>query len=215
MANTDTKVQRTSKLVFLVGAGVSVPVGIPAMRGVYSSFLTRSKSGITEGERRTCTFLTEQLGIEPDLEEFLLAANAIGSFRESKLNAFVERSVSTLRDGPKIEAYRKRLVAQTERVEAVRHRILEHLARTCFEFDRDRAYKIFGNFVSAVADRGCPVFSTNYDFALEHVASENGIDVENNFRSRGTGQGQRWVWDDEIRFPTGGALTLIFEGWNY
>ena len=179
------------------------------MQGIYAGFLRKEKSGITDLELRTCKFLTGNLKVRPDLEEFLLAANAITNFRDSPLAAFVEASVSNRSYGTKIEEYRKRAKKRASQVEAVRNRILEFLARTCFEFDRPKAIEIFGEFVESIASAGYPVFSTNYDFALEHVAVTREIRVENNFEQHGRGQGQRWLWNDSINFPTGGALTLI------
>ena len=85
---------RAPRIMFLVGAGISIPVGIPAMQGIYAGFLRKEKSSITDLEQKTCKFLTENLKVRPDLEEFLLAANAITSFRNSPLAAFVEASVS-------------------------------------------------------------------------------------------------------------------------
>ena len=197
------------RMTFLVGAGISIPVGIPAMKGIYSGFLNKEESRITDSELETCRFLTGRLEVEPDLEEILLAANAISNFRNSPLAAFVETSVSPRSPTNKLNEYRGRARDSARRVEAVRRRILDYLAKKCFEFDRDKAGEIFGGIVEAIATAGYPVFSTNYDFALEHVAVKRNIRVENNFASQGRGPEQRWVWDESISFPTGEALTLI------
>lgn len=209
MNNSSTTDRGPPRIMFLVGAGISIPVGIPAMQGIYSDFLKKSKSDITDSELGTCRFLTETLKVEPDLEEFLLAANAICGFPDTALATFVEASVSTRLYGQRLEEYRSRAAERASEVDAVRTRILEYLARTCFEFERPKAEEIFGDFVEAISSAGYPIFSTNYDFALEHVAEEREIKVENNFRRQGRGQARRWVWDDSISFPTGEALTLI------
>lgn len=197
------------RMMFLVGAGISIPVGIPAMQGIYSDFLNKDESEITDSELKTCRFLTGKLKVEPDLEEFLLAANAICNFGDSPLAPFVEASVSTRSPSRKLNDYRSRVRNSATEVEAVRNRILGFLAKTCFEFHRDKAGEIFGDFVEAIATAGYPVYSTNYDFALEHVATNRDIRVENNFTRQGRGREQRWVWNDSISFPMGNALTLI------
>ena len=92
----------TSEVIFLTGAGFSVPIGIPAMRGIYRAFLNKAKSGITPDEKKTCRFFTEELGIEEDLEEFLLAANAIAEFHSSCMAPLVERQVSPQMRGKRV-----------------------------------------------------------------------------------------------------------------
>ncbi|MCY3732003.1 MAG: SIR2 family protein, partial [Rhodospirillaceae bacterium] len=194
-----------AKIMMLVGAGISIPIGIPAMREIYADFLERSKSNITDSEKRMCEFLTNELGVRPDLEEFLLAANTILDFPSSSLATFVEKSVSPKTDSKSLQGYRRRVTDRAERVQAIRKRILEFLSRACFKFNQDRSQKIFGEFVHAVSDVGCPVFSTNYDFSLEHVARKKDIAIEDNF----VASGERQIWNPEIHFPTGDALTLI------
>jgi hypothetical protein len=194
-----------SQIVVLVGAGVSIPIGIPAMRGIYSAFLNKTKSDITSAEKRTCEFLTKELGVEKDLEEFLLAANAVAEFESSSLAPFVEKAISARKTAGRLREYHDRLNTRIKDVLAVRTRILDFMSKTCFRFDRAKACDIFGGFVDAVSQKGCPIYSTNYDFALEHVAIERQIAIEDNFRE----QGQRQLWDRDIRFSTGNVLTLI------
>ena len=195
----------SAPIAFLLGAGVSIPIGIPAMSGIYSDFLKPSKSGITRSERSICELLIKKLGVMPDLEEFLLAANAVGDFGASSLSKFVEGCVSTRSDGRRIQDYRNRLAEKTDVLLSTRTRILQYLSETCFRFNRDRACVIFDNLVRVVADRGCPIFSTNYDFALEHVAIQRQLPIEDNFRQIG----ERRIWNPEINFQIGNALTLV------
>ena len=178
------------------------------MRGVFSNFLKKQESGISPAEKRVCKFLTDNLGIQPDLEEFLLQANAIEGFRDSILASFVERAVSRRPNTRKLDLYRRELSGRVGDVKTIRLRILEYLARLCFRFKEKKASDIFGNFVAAISAKGCPVFTTNYDSALEFVAGERGISVEDNFLQ--PEQPGSWqLWNPEIRFPTGNALTLI------
>lgn len=195
----------TSEVVFLVGAGVSIPTGIPAMQGMYRAFLNKAKSDITPNELKTCNFFTQKLSVAQDLEEFLLAANTIADLNHSSLASFVERSVSYKRGTILLRDYQTRLNKRIEEVVAVRKRILDFMSKTCFRFDRDKACEIFNNFVDAISKQGCPVYSTNYDFVLEHVARERRINVEDNFLQKG----QRQLWNPNIHFPLGEALSLI------
>ena len=202
--NADTKTD-ASEVVFLVGAGISMPINIPAMKGMYKAFLSKTNSEITPGERSTCTFFAQHLGVPEDLEEFLLAANVVADFKSSSLAPFVERALSDRKNTKRVRDYQTRLNKRIQDVVAVRKGILGFMSRTCFRFDRNKACDIFGEFVSATSKQGYPIYSTNYDFVLEHVAMVRKIPIEDNFHP----QGQRNLWNPDIHFPLGGALTLI------
>lgn len=101
--------------------------------------------------------------------------------------------------------YQRELNERIKDMSAVRKRILDFMSKTCFRFDRDKACNIFGNFVDAISQKGYPVYSTNYDAVLEHVAMERKIIIEDNFPI----QGQRYLWNPNVHFPLGEALTLI------
>ena len=195
--------------MILTGAGISVPVGIPAMRDLYSNFLKTSKSGITDREKRTCRLLTDQLQVNPDLEDFLVALNAMCEFEDTSLSLLVEKSLAPLGSINKLESYRKNLEIQIDRINEVRERILEYCTTVCFEFEREKSVQLFQGLINAVAQKGYPVFTTNYDFAFEHVAGNSEVDIENNFVAVGRGVAQRWIWRDEIEFAIGNFLTLV------
>jgi hypothetical protein len=56
-----------------------------------------------------------------------------------------------------------------------------------------------------VSKEGHPIYTTNYDFALEHVANERNIEIADNFLQKG----QRQLWNPKIHFPLGKVLTII------
>ena len=194
-----------SEVIFLIGAGASIPIGIPGMQGIYRAFLNKSKSSITSEEKRTCRFLTKNLGVPEDLEELLLSANAIAEFNLSSLGKLVEKCVSVRQSSKQVIIYRSRLKDRILDIATLKRRILDFLSDTCFKFDRTRAIEIFNGFVKGVSHRGYTVFTTNYDFALEYVATEQGITIHDNFVENG----QRNLWNESIQFPVGGALTLV------
>jgi hypothetical protein len=194
-----------SKVVFLIGAGVSIPVGIPAMKGMYKAFLDRAKSEITDDEKKSCYFLTQKLSISEDLEEFLLALNSICGFRSSCLAPFVERNLSERKGTSRLRDYQQRLSGRIQNANVTRERILNFMSETCFRFDRQKARDIFSNFVDAISQKGYPVYSTNYDSAFEYVARERDINIEDNFPQKG----QRRLWNPDIHFSLGDALTLV------
>lgn len=196
--------QAEADVLFLTGAGVSIPIGIPAMHGMFVAFLDKSRSGITQAEKRTCQLFTQDLGVPSDLEEFLVAANSISEFERTRVSALIERAVSQ-RSEKRLSDYRSHLRQYARDAETVRDRILDFMSRTCFQFDREKATEVFSGFVRAAATRGYPVYTTNYDFALEHVATENGIAVHDNF----VRQGRRDLWNENVDYPLGDGLTIV------
>lgn len=192
-------------VTILTGAGISIPVGIPAMGGMFTSFLDRSKSGITTKEKKLASFFCNELGAERDLEEFLLLANSIIELPNSGLSTLVERSISRQPNAKKLATYRNTLNAYVDHTKSLRDRILSHMARSCFQFDRARSEAIFSAFVRSTAQQGYPIYTTNYDFCLEHVAQELDLAINDNFVPKG----QRYIWNDKIQFNSENGLTLI------
>ena len=202
---SDRRTDEPPDVVFLLGAGASVHLGIPAMHGMYKAFLNKSKSGIGDKEKKTCQLFTKELGVKEDLEEFLLAANVIVESKGSSLLKLVERAISHRRASNRVLDYRKRLASSVSDVVAVRRSILDFLSRMCFQFDRGKAIATLDGFVKAVAAQGCPIYTTNYDFSLEHVAQEKDVEIQDNFIRKGL----RELWNPQMEFPIGNALTIV------
>lgn len=203
MSTTPTR--ENPEVIILTGAGISIAIGIPAMQGMFKAFMNRGDSGISAEEKRACEFFTKELCVTEDLEEFLVAANAITEFRSTSLSPLIERSISSRKNTRNITEYRQRLNDYEASAEKLRKRILEFMSRKCFQFDRDEANRLFTGFVTSIAKKGYPVYTTNYDFSFEHVAIENGIQINDNFSAKG----QRSLWNTSIDFPVGNALTIV------
>lgn len=197
--------QNSEKVIFLFGAGISIPIGIPAMEGTYREFINKKNTALTPVNRKTCEFFTKEMGISNDLEEFLLAANTLIEFKSSKLKRFVENNISKKPSATKVREFEKNLDSSIEEVRAIRIGILEFLSRKCFQFDREKALKINAGFVEIVSQLAHPVYSTNYDYAFEHVAIEKGLAIIDNFNKTG----QRYLWNKDINFEGNGGLKLI------
>ena len=140
------------EVVFLVGAGISIPIDIPAMGGMYKAFINRNNTETTSSQRSTCTFFNSRLGVPEDLEEFLVSANSIVDFKDSSLARLVEKALSTRRNTKNLTAYQLRLKNLIQDVIDVRRGILDFMSKTCFRFNRDKAREIFSDFLIAISN---------------------------------------------------------------
>lgn len=194
-----------NEVVFLFGAGISIPIGIPAMEGIYKAYMEQKKPSLSNKHKKVCELFTSDMGVKPDLEEFLLAANTILDFKGSGLSHFVKNNISKVKNTTRIKAFDKSIDASLNDIKEVRTGILEFLARECFKFDRKKAEKVNTGFVKTLSKIGYPTYSTNYDYAFEHVAKESNIRILDNFVTKR----QRVLWNDKIDFETGNGFRLI------
>lgn len=189
-----------SKIMFLFGAGSSVPLDIPAMKGIYTSFLDGSESKITRVEKKFCQTMTKEFGVNEDLEDFLLF---LDSLIESK-NSSLMKLVKSLKSKSQIQPYTKRFNNNIKTAKSVKTKILEYMSDTCFRFKRDKSIELYGEFIKAIS-KGYPIFSTNYDFVFEWIAEKLRINIDDNFIPKGG----RNIWNDKVQYNLGNALTLI------
>ena len=196
----EKNIKTPPKVIFLIGAGVSVPLGIPAMQGYFTSYMKNKNI-----DKKTCNMLINNLEVKEDLEDFLLAVNTIIEAKDSNFIKLVEKIIYRQKENSKLEEFRSKMNLQIDNIRLVRTSILEFMSKTCFQFERPKARDIFSNLIKAVAGSGYPIYTTNYDFAFEYVAQDYNITIQDNFIRKG----QRNIWNNKIEFPIGNALTII------
>lgn len=189
-----------SEIMFLIGAGSSVPLGIPAMREIYTSFLKNSEFKITAVEKKFCQTMTREFNVNEDLEDFLLFLN---SLIESK-NSSLMKLVKSLKGKSQIQSYTKRFNNNIKTAKSVKTKILEYMSHICFRYDRDKSIELYGEFIKVIS-KGYPIFSTNYDFVFESIAENLEIKIDDNFIQKRN----RNIWNDKVQYNLGNALTLI------
>lgn len=197
--------KQSGEIVFLIGAGASQSLNIPSMGGMFDAFLQQPRNRISTVDKRICRLFVDKFGVDRDLEEFLLAANTIVDKRTQSVWKLVEKTISPSMKGIRVEKHRARLQEFISDIKETRAHILDFMARICFQFDQQRARDMLTGFVSVVASKGFPVYTTNYDFALEFTAEENGISVDDNFFY----EGRREIWDPNIKYKFHGGLTIV------
>ena len=193
------------KVIFLIGAGASVSVGIPAMKGIFEDYLNPKKSGINKKQKTLCEFFINELDVERDLEEFLLAANLIIESPHSSLMRLVDRTIAKRKDNKKVDTFHQNFGRTIKGIEELRTSILNFMSRTCFKFNRELALDYFSEIIEAIASAGYPIFTTNYDFVYDYVAEDKKLRIYDNFSQSGLSK----LWDKNIAFPLGDGVTLI------
>jgi hypothetical protein len=191
------------KLMLLLGAGASIPVGIPGMVEMADRFQKDiGKEQLAhDGYEALIRF-----GAGTDVEQLLQLANAIIEFPNHNLGTFVEECVRGNRKDSRFvgEVSRRRNKIVRE-VSSFRERLLAWLTQTCLSFDRDKAYELFGTFAEVVSANGVPVFTTNYDGVLEFVAERKRIPIVDNFLKKGA----RSYWDPSLASFSDTGLRLV------
>ncbi len=197
--------KQSGEVIFLIGAGASQSLNIPAMGGMFDAFLQQPRTSISPDDRKICQMFIDKLGVDRDLEEFLLAANTIVDARTRSVWKLVEKIISPSMRGARVEKHRTKLQKYISHIKETREHILDFMAKTCFQFNQQKARSMLTGFVRAVARKGFPVYTTNYDFAFEYAAEENDITVHDNFILKE----RRKIWDPDIKYPLGKGLTIV------
>jgi len=180
----------SSEVVLLTGAGASVKLGIPAMEGMIRKYRQELDYGTQAG--RAMEYL-DSIRVAPDLEERLLAIERAIEFLETTDYKLVRRIIA--RDSEaRTATFRSRLNRLKTNMQVLRNHLLDWIAATCLRFSRDQAACIWGELCQVLADKGYPIFTTNYDFAVEEVAKAKGVTVVDNFIAKG----DRWFWDKSL-----------------
>lgn len=196
-----TEMENEGQVLLLVGAGASVGIGIPAMKGMVRQYRdTLTNDSLPQKGLATL----DQAGVESDLEEVLLEIERIDEFPNSGAYRALETKPSARRAGTADNARSVREIQRTTR--ALRKDILEWMSDTCLNFDRENAELIWGSLVESLRNRRTPVFTTNYDFAIEEIADDHGITVVDNFKP---GRHGRRFWDHSLRSFDKEGLTIV------
>ena len=194
-----------SEVIVLTGAGASVKLGIPAMEGMIRKYRQQLDYGTQAG--RAMEYL-DKIRVARDLEERLLAIERAIEFLDTTEYKLARRIIARGGEG-RARSFRSGLDRLKTGMEVLRNHLLNWIATRCFQYDRDEAERIWGELCKILADKAYPVFTTNYDFAMENTAKENGVTVVDNFMAIG----DRWFWDESLSsFDKAGLRVVKLHG---
>lgn len=190
-----------SEVVLLTGAGASVKFGIPAMKDMMRMYCEDTARG--KRATRALDYL-HSMGAVKDVEDTLLAIERAIEFPRTATYKLVRQIIarksagSPARFAPDFGKLRKDM-------QVLRGHLLGWIATTCFRFDRVEAERMWGELCKVLADKGYPIFTTNYDFAVEQVAQRSGVPVVDNFKVRQN----RWFWDESLSSFSNVGLRVV------
>lgn len=193
-----------SDVILLLGAGASIPTGIPGMAGMAEDLDASLDSG-SDAAKGLETL--RSLSTPDDVEEFLQLANEVIAFAGSPLEELVVDCVSPREGSSMLDKYHRRLSQHADEVSAFRRELLSFINAVCLRFDRQKAKDIYGDIVKALYKNGIPVFTTNYDSLLDHVASQVGIPVADNFAPDQSGR--RFFWDRSLKAFNSEGIPIV------
>jgi hypothetical protein len=191
-----------SDIVFLTGAGASIPVSIPGMAGMVSEF--KDNHGRDDQGRKAYDALIDA-GVQDDLEEVLQFCNRLIELRDTQITEILRHAVSPRR-GTGVSGVWRRLLERIESAELLKDELIRWIGDTCLGFDREKAEEIYGELVPLLAALNVPVFTTNYDGVFDEVARRKRVSVADNFVADKRG---RQFWDPTHRAFLRRGLRLV------
>jgi tetratricopeptide (TPR) repeat protein len=183
-------IQKPDDIIFILGAGASIPCGVPGMKEMHDLFMdslrdTPKYRDIVLSIKETDSRI-DQLGIE-----FLLEKFHILSLISSESNPDMIRTLFN------IEEQRSHLFPLFKEL---KDHITDFLFQCCSCFDEEEVKKFYGSFLrirEAVEDETIHIFSLNYDTCVECACRIENIDCSQGFNKDDNAE---WngVFDEEV-----------------
>lgn len=174
--------RKINDLIFLLGAGASVPVNIPDLKKFKDEFVTYCKKNQT---LYTALKVVLDYDRRQDLEELLInlySTTHLNRSIEAKL--IIDDLADTLQEGlklpgkiklkqqliggctSKIKAASSRLANKFEKLEA---HLLDFINKRCLAFSKKKAKEIYEPILRLSKNNKIRIFTTNYDPVIEEV----------------------------------------------
>ncbi|MGE0683789.1 MAG: SIR2 family protein [Candidatus Binatia bacterium] len=169
------------KLLLFAGAGTSVELGVPAMKGLATEFLTHSEQWDVEP-----TLVRQMMGDILDIEHLIESLDQICAARNS-LPILGELSISL------------------DRVDTIRSEVewfVQHAAERIAPGD---AQLMWGSILRTAKNHELTFVTTNYDRAIELAANAEGVSLTDGFESFGEKEVAPWVGF----YPVKGSPSIV------
>lgn len=189
-------------MMMLTGAGSSVHIGIPTMKGMVRKYRQDRSDRKTISQALT---VLDQLSVSKDLEEMLLSIQQVSEYADTPLYRLFDTSVIS-KANLKTNEFKREFRKIRRKLEVLQRDILSWIATTCLRFDRGTARATWEYLSQSLISKAVPLYTTNYDFSVEEIAEGLEMQVVDNFRR---GAFNRFFWDESLSSYDQDGLVVV------
>lgn len=181
------------RIPFLIGAGASSFLKIPAMAAfskAFDRYLSKEKRDL----HKILIRIKKLLSIRDDLEDIMIVLKSIMDINRDPCTKVVLQTLTlhgTKVDKSKITTLQRSLKEKAKEVHKLYASILTFIKEVAIKYDRQQASFLYAPIFDLLPKTRLLFFTTNYDQVLEGVCDDQQIDYFDNFiRKR-----NRFFWD--------------------
>ncbi len=180
-----------NNFVIIIGAGASVPMGIPAMKGFTKEFEKHcdevlSKDSTKEIIKYNLRYLKKvaNLGRYWDLEELLLRVRELKNAENSAITKLYRKFSFKGNSKPK-DKFDQKISSMAEEYSELEREVLRFIREKCIRPDIEKGMKIYSNLLKLNKKFNLRIFTTNYDPIIENVCDKLNISYADGFMPKG------------------------------
>lgn len=180
-----------NNLVIIIGAGASVPMGIPTMKGFTKEFEKHcdevlSKDYTKEFIKYNLRYLKKvaNLGSYWDLEELLLRVRELKNAENSAITKLYRKFSFKGNSMPKAK-FDERISSMAEEYSELERELLRFIREKCIRPDIEKGMEIYSNLFKLSKNFNLRIFTTNYDPIIENVCEKLNISYADGFMPKG------------------------------
>jgi len=170
-------------ILFLLGAGASVPMGIPAMRQFTKEFTTYAER--RENRKSLAYPLRELKKVSEirawDLETMLLLVRQARSIKTDAAVHLLTKKLFRSRSKPK-KKFEGKITKVESQFTLIERALLKFIRERCLKPDLVVAKGIYSKLLQLAKKHKLEIFTTNYDSVIEDVCTDLDYDFSDGFR---------------------------------
>jgi len=200
-AKSPRSLEPENNLVIIIGAGASVPMGIPVMKRFAKEFEKHCNEVLSKDDAKQ--FMTYSLrhlkkmagiGRHWDLEELLLRIMELKNAENSAIIKLYKKFSFKGNSKPK-DKFDQKISTMALEYSELERELLRFIRDKCIRPDIEKGVEIYSNLVKLTENYRLEIFTTNYDPIIENVCEKLNIPYADGFLPKGnTGY---FTWNPE------------------
>ncbi|VVB91924.1 SIR2-like domain protein [uncultured archaeon] len=184
------------KLVIIIGAGASIPMGIPAMKGFTKEFETHCNDDqlIDLYIKFSLRYLKKvaHLGRDWDLEELLSRVRELKNAESSAITKMYRKYSFKGNSKPK-DKFDQKISSMAQEYSELERELLRFIREKCIRPDIGKGIKIYASLFNLSKYFKLEIFTTNYDSVIENVCDSLNIRYADGFMPKGNSGYFTWT----------------------